>query len=68
MLDGVYNEEQCKEKVLVATRQLAKRQLTWIRSASNYTTIPADTLDTQAQLQRVLQVCQKDERKGDSNG
>ena len=54
MLDGVYNEAQCMEKVLVATRQLAKRQLTWIRSANNYTTVVADTLDTHAQLQRLL--------------
>ncbi len=68
LLDGVYNEEQCREKVLVATRQLAKRQLTWIRSASNYTTIPADSLDTQAQLRRILQACQQDESKGNING
>ena len=54
MLDGVYNEAQCMEKVLVATRQLAKRQLTWIRSANNYTTVVADTLDIRAQLQRLL--------------
>ena len=54
LLDGVYNEAQCVEKVLVATRQLAKRQLTWIRSANNYTTVLADKLDTQAQLQCFL--------------
>ena len=54
MLDGVYNEGECREKVLVATRQLAKRQLTWIRSAINYTTVVADKLDTQSQLQWLL--------------
>ncbi|MEE9334654.1 MAG: tRNA (adenosine(37)-N6)-dimethylallyltransferase MiaA [Granulosicoccaceae bacterium] len=54
MLEGVYNEASCVDKVLVATRQLAKRQLTWIRSADNYTTVTADKLDTQAQLQRIL--------------
>jgi len=55
MLEGVYNEAECSEKVLVATRQLAKRQLTWIRSAENYTTIAADKLDTHAQLQLILE-------------
>ncbi len=54
MLEGVYNEAECVEKVLVATRQLAKRQLTWIRSAENYTTVAVDKLDTLTQLQWIL--------------
>jgi len=54
MLDGVYNEAMCREKVLVATRQLAKRQLTWIRSARHYHSIAVDKLDFQAQLEQLL--------------
>lgn len=34
-LDGVYNYEEMQEKALAATRQLAKRQLTWLRSWPN---------------------------------
>ena len=30
-LDGEYDEVTMKHKALVATRQLAKRQLTWLR-------------------------------------
>jgi tRNA dimethylallyltransferase len=30
-LDGEYDEENMKQKALAATRQLAKRQLTWLR-------------------------------------
>jgi tRNA dimethylallyltransferase len=31
-LDGLYGREQLRENGIVATRQLAKRQLTWLRS------------------------------------
>ncbi len=31
-LDGVYSKEEMIERALAATRQLAKRQLTWLRS------------------------------------
>jgi len=31
-LDGVYDRKQLRENGIVATRQLAKRQLTWLRS------------------------------------
>ncbi len=54
MLDDVYNIDECKNKALAATRQLAKRQLTWIRSAKHYTTITVDKLDLQRQLQCIL--------------
>ena len=30
-LDGAYDIDTMREKALVATRQLAKRQLTWLR-------------------------------------
>ena len=32
---GEYSLEQARYKALVATRQLAKRQITWLRSESN---------------------------------
>ncbi len=31
-LDGLYDHDQLREKSIAATRQLAKRQLTWLRS------------------------------------
>ncbi|NNM59484.1 MAG: tRNA (adenosine(37)-N6)-dimethylallyltransferase MiaA [Legionellales bacterium] len=31
-LDGLYDAETMREKAIIATRQLAKRQLTWLRS------------------------------------
>ncbi len=31
-LDGAYDRQQLREKGIAATRQLAKRQLTWLRS------------------------------------
>ena len=34
-LDGQYSQEQMLEHGIVATRQLAKRQLTWLRSEKN---------------------------------
>lgn len=34
-LSGILNYEQMQEKGIIATRQLAKRQMTWLRSWSN---------------------------------
>jgi tRNA dimethylallyltransferase len=31
-LDGVYDLSEMRERGIIATRQLAKRQLTWLRS------------------------------------
>jgi tRNA dimethylallyltransferase len=33
-LDGKYSFDQMREKAIIATRQLAKRQLTWLRQES----------------------------------
>ncbi|MGO3058439.1 MAG: tRNA (adenosine(37)-N6)-dimethylallyltransferase, partial [Halomonas sp.] len=38
-LDGEYDYAALKERGVIATRQLAKRQLTWLRSWSNLTWI-----------------------------
>ena len=31
-LEGAYDKDQLRDKAVAATRQLAKRQLTWLRS------------------------------------
>ena len=40
-LDGVYGWEEARTKAIVATRQLAKRQMTWLRSDSQIKSLPA---------------------------
>ncbi len=44
-LNGEYNFETMCERAIVATRQLAKRQHTWLRSESNLTNIMAERYD-----------------------
>ena len=39
-LDGEYDWEQARAKVIAATRQLAKRQMTWLRADSNIEYLP----------------------------
>ena len=41
-LDGNVDLEECREKALAATRQLAKRQLTWLRSWPDLTWVWTD--------------------------
>ncbi len=45
-LDNEFNFDMMREKAIVATRQLAKRQLTWLRQWLNLTTY--DFLDTES--------------------
>ena len=40
-LDGVYGWDEARTKAIVATRQLAKRQMTWLRSDSQIKSLPA---------------------------
>lgn len=49
-------DEQWVEKALAATRQLAKRQLTWLRGMSNLHWISCDTLTVEKQLSAILTV------------
>lgn len=42
-LDGNVDLEECREKALAATRQLAKRQLTWLRSWPDLTWVWTDS-------------------------
>ena len=49
-LDGEISMDQCREKLISATRQYAKRQLTWFRSKSTFpqediSEVTPDTLD-----------------------
>lgn len=46
------------EQAVAATRQLAKRQLTWLRSMSNVTVIECDKLAQQQQFHRIIQALQ----------
>ncbi len=43
MLEGDVTPVQAKEQAVAATRQLAKRQLTWLRSLPDRITVEADT-------------------------
>lgn len=38
-LNGEYDAQECRDRGIFATRQLAKRQLTWLRSMENLTEI-----------------------------
>lgn len=54
---GEYDAATMREKAIIATRQLAKRQLTWLRSEKALCTIPAekpDIHDIHQQIQSYL--------------
>ncbi len=55
-LDGQYDIDTMVEKSIVATRQLAKRQFTWIRGMDNLHPVICDQGDTEQQLSRLLEV------------
>ena len=42
MLDGVFTEKDLHERCVAATRQLAKRQITWLRSMPQRHIVPCD--------------------------
>jgi tRNA dimethylallyltransferase len=55
MLDGRISRDDCREQLTVATRQYAKRQLTWFRGKStlpeeNISEVTSDTADRIALL------------------
>jgi tRNA dimethylallyltransferase len=51
-IEGEYNEHILREKIIIATRQLAKRQITWLRTwpNANYFAVPQKNLIRQIQL------------------
>jgi len=52
-LDGAYSLDEARERAITATRQLAKRQLTWLRSDPADITVAAAAVD---RFDRVLEV------------
>ncbi|MFK7853480.1 MAG: tRNA (adenosine(37)-N6)-dimethylallyltransferase MiaA [Granulosicoccus sp.] len=50
---GSADDAEWIAKAIAATRQLAKRQLTWIRGTNDLTTVSCDTLSLQQQLELI---------------
>jgi len=57
--DGIATDEKWMQKAAAATRQLAKRQFTWIRSMDSLMKLACDSLDTTAQLNKILDTVDK---------
>ncbi len=53
---GSQNDDAWVERAIAATRQLAKRQLTWLRGMNNVNLIACDSLSVAAQEQVMLSV------------
>ena len=49
-LDGSWPKEELRERGIAATRQLAKRQLTWLRGMGTRTVIACDAPDATRQV------------------
>ena len=43
MLDGIFPAAELAERITIATRQLAKRQMTWLRSMQHRRVLPAES-------------------------
>ena len=54
MLDGQINASQMREQGIAATRQLAKRQITWLRSMPQRKVLPCDGLPTLAPASELI--------------
>lgn len=52
-LDGEYDREEMSRQAVVATRQLAKRQLTWLRADDGLEALNADALELSRICRRV---------------
>ena len=55
-LDGLDDLNSMTSKIEAATRQLAKRQITWIRSMNKLHVISCDTLDVPSQTAQILNI------------
>jgi tRNA dimethylallyltransferase len=53
-LDGLYDRTQLRENGIVATRQLAKRQLTWLRAMPDRIVIDCLAKDATGQVLHLL--------------
>ena len=49
-LEGVFPKAELKDRAVAATRQLAKRQITWLRSMPQRHVVPCDAPDAQSQV------------------
>ena len=49
-LEGVYDHQTMTEKAIVATRQLAKRQFTWLRKIDDARWYEAEKVDLEASI------------------
>lgn len=59
-LNGEYNEATLVERGIAATRQLAKRQMTWMRGMRGLHTVPCDTLPEAGQVRSILKTLASD--------
>jgi len=60
-LDGLFPMSELRERGIFATRQLAKRQITWLRSMPQRRVVPCDAPDA---LQQVLQIARALAKEG----
>jgi tRNA dimethylallyltransferase len=58
-LAGEYDWETMRHKGIVATRQLAKRQLTWLRKEADLLQLDPYALPLDAQVKRVVEYYSK---------
>ena len=56
-LSGEVSRDTMIERAHAATRQLAKRQITWIRSMEALHAISCDTLNVEQQVERIITQC-----------
>lgn len=45
LLRGAISRDECREKIIIATRQYAKRQLTWFRNRSPWPWLPPEKIE-----------------------
>ncbi|HEX7649055.1 MAG TPA: tRNA (adenosine(37)-N6)-dimethylallyltransferase MiaA [Noviherbaspirillum sp.] len=60
-LDGVYDKHALRDKGIAATRQLAKRQLTWLRATPDRVVVDCLATDAPQQVLRHLQSSLEDQ-------
>jgi tRNA dimethylallyltransferase len=55
-LDGEYDWDEMRDRGIYATRQLAKRQLTWLRGMADVTVLAAGQAGLAAQIDGAMAV------------
>jgi tRNA dimethylallyltransferase len=54
-LDGLHSLDEAVQRAIFASRQLAKRQLTWLRTETDLTTLDAGSADLESRVLQRLQ-------------